>query len=117
MLFSVFRLNVLPAPWKTDGDSAAVGMPVNLVGPAPSIKRKSVPNQGRNYFACGGIPKLSVIDRRGSDGHRNSRFGGDLDLIGRLIRDAFSVLKHAPDYQPDEFVDILERFVFRLAPG
>src|ERR1035438_3131119 len=77
MLFSVFRLNVLP-PWKHDGDSPRVGMVINLVRPAPAIERKPVPDQRRNDFASGSIPKLSVIDRHESDGHRHARFDGNL---------------------------------------
>src|ERR1039458_3085751 len=50
-----------------NGDSPSVGMAVNLVGPVPSIKRKPVPDQGGNDFASGGIPKLSVIDRRSEE--------------------------------------------------
>src|ERR1035438_5761452 len=108
MLFSVFRLNVLP-PWKHDGDSPRVGMVINLVRPAPAIERKPVPDQRRNDFASGSIPKLSVIDRHESDGHRHARFDGNLDLIGRFLRIAISVLKHALDDHADEFLVFLGR--------
>jgi len=57
-------------------------------------------------FADGGIPKLSVIDGHESDGHRHPASDGNLDLIGRPIRNAFSMFKHAPDHHPEEFIDI-----------
>lgn len=112
-----FPLKGAAAALEDNGDSPSVGMVINLVGTVPSIKRKPVPYQGGGDFGSCGIPKLSIIDRHDSDGHRHARFNRSLDLIGGLLRDALSVLEHAPDDHTDELIDILDCLVLRLTPS
>jgi hypothetical protein len=99
-----------------DGDSPFVSMVINLVRPAPAIKRKPVPDQRLNHLASGDVTKLSIYRRR-LDGHRHAGLDGNLNLVGRFLRDAFSVLQHAFNDHADHFIDVLERFVLGLAPG
>lgn len=117
MLFSVFRLKVVPACVEDYGNPPSVGgVAINLVGAVPAIKDKPVAVQRRNDFASGKVPKLSVVDAHGSESHCNARFDGNLYLVAWFVRDVLAVLKHAVNYHVDKVVDALEGFGLRFAP-
>jgi hypothetical protein len=112
-----FPLERAAAAVEDDGDSPSVGMIINLVRPASTIEREPIPGQGGNDFASSSVAKLPVVDSHGSDGNRDARLNTCLDLIGRLLGNALSMLKHALDDQADDFIDVLKRFVLSLTPG
>jgi len=102
---------------KGNCNSAAIHMVLNLVRSMSPVKTEPVTDKRKNDFTGSKIPYVWVIDAHRSDRDRDARLNRDLHLIGRLLRNVFTMFKHALHDHPHDVVDILESLGLRGAPG